>query len=107
MYQPLFNTVVVEINDKDAEWGNGNDDSMLGKSFRLGKVVSIGLLIPDHSHPTDQLSPASLGLFQDTLMATIGEEVMWNEGVEAGTIFEDEGKQYAMIYWWDLRGTKK
>jgi hypothetical protein len=29
---------------------------------------------------------------------------MWNEGVEAGTIFEFDNKLFGMIYWWDIRG---
>jgi hypothetical protein len=45
MYEPVFNSVLVQIDDKDAEWGTGNDDSMLGKSYSKGTVIRIGNIV--------------------------------------------------------------
>lgn len=100
MYTPKFNSVLVEIDDQDAKWGTGNDDSMLGKSYSKGKVVSVApepLSTPDH--------PAGNQL-ETNLTNLIGKDIMWNEGTEAGTLFEEEGKLYGFIYWWDIRGIK-
>jgi hypothetical protein len=104
MYTPLFNSVVVELQDEDDKWGKGNDDSMLGKSYRKGVVVSVGLLSPDHNHPlvgTDEADEVA-----EYVQDLIGKEIMYNEGAEAGTEFEHDDKQYGMIYWWDIRGVK-
>lgn len=96
MYDPLFNSVLVEIDDKDANWGSGNDDSMLGKSYRLGTVVQVGDAVPIATYP------------QTPTMADVekfkGQQIMWNEGAEAGTTFDHDGKLYGFIYWWDVRG---
>lgn len=99
MYKPKFNSLLVEIDDKDAKWGKGNDDSMLGASYREGKLMHIGHIFPTKDYP----SIASA----ESLKASVGRAIMWNEGVEAGTVFEHEGKQYAFIYWWDVRGVKE
>jgi hypothetical protein len=47
MYEPVFNSVLVQIDDKDAEWGTGNDDSMLGKSYSKGTVIRVGDLVAE------------------------------------------------------------
>jgi hypothetical protein len=98
MYQPSFNSVLVEIDDSTAKWGNGNDDSMLGKSYSKGVVKAYGELLPTAEHPVPPNMEHLPSLITD---------VMWNEGHEAGTLFEDDGKQYAFIYWWDLRGARE
>jgi hypothetical protein len=102
MYEPLFNSVLVQIDDKDAQWGSGNDDSMLGKSYSKGKVIRIGTLLETKDYPDvmEQLVIAE-GTILDKL---VGRSIMWNEGVEAGTTFEHEGKMYGFIYWHDIRG---
>jgi hypothetical protein len=105
MYEPLFNTVLVEIDDSEAKWGNGNDDSMLGKSYREGVVVSVGLLVPTNDYPFESLSKTHEALLAQ-VENCLQKHVMWNEGVEAGTVHEVDGKQYAFIYWWDLRASK-
>jgi hypothetical protein len=100
MYTPLFNSVLVEIDDKDAEWGSGNDESMLGKSYSKGKVVRVGNLLETKDHPIEGLNVVDMtNLF--------GKHIMWNEGAEAGTTFEEDGKLYGMIYWFDIRGVKE
>lgn len=102
MYEPIFNSVLVEIDDKDAEWGSGNDDSMLGKSYSKGKVVRIApYFVTTKEHP---LPDGSL-VYEDT-DKLVGKNIMWNEGAEAGTVFEFDGKQFGMIYWFDIRGVK-
>lgn len=104
MYQPKFNSVLVQIDDADAKWGNGNNEEMLGKSYSKGKVVEISKECLDtDSHPLNTNTAAEIKGILDDL---IGKEVMWNEGVEAGTTFEDGGKLYGFIYWWDIRGEK-
>lgn len=97
MYEPVFNSVLVQIDDKDAKWGSGNDESMLGKSYSKGTVIRIGEFINTKEHP----------LITDVINKEVnqlkGKQIMWNEGVEAGTLFEFDGKQFGFIYWWDVR----
>lgn len=102
MYEPVFNSILVQINDKDAQWGSGNDESMLGKSYSKGTVIRVGNFIPSQAYPLPEYKglPLDLADFK-------GKQIMWNEGVEAGTVFDSpDGKQFAMIYWWDIRGVK-
>lgn len=106
MYKPLFNTVLVEIDDEEAKWGNGNDDSMLGKSYRQGKVISKGMMIPTADYLIDKLNPSDITKWLEVWNDIGGKQIMWNEGTEAGTIHEHDGKQYAFIYWFDIRGIK-
>lgn len=97
MYTPLFNSVVIELQDEDDKWGKGNDDSMLGKSYRKGVVVAVGDGMATSAYPE---------VFIDSISGLVGKEVMYNEGAEAGTEFEHDDKQYGMIYYWDIRGVK-
>lgn len=103
MYKPLFNTVLVEIDDKQAKWGKGNDDSLGGEVFREGKLLDVGSFVPTGDYPA---SLQDLIVIREDTGAMIGKTVMWNEGHEAGTVFEDNGKKYALLYWWDIRGVK-
>lgn len=99
MYEPGYNSVLVEIDDKDAQWGAGNDESMLGKSFSKGKFIRLGEFAEDSKYAEetlDEIWPELLKLY--------GKKILWNEGVEAGTTFEFDGKLYGFIYWWDIRG---
>ncbi len=106
MYSPKFNSVLVEIDNKDGEWGGSGDDTVLGKSFHKGKVIKIGLVIPTQQYPI--IEQVSLnGLVGDTLIDMLGKDVIWNEGCEAGTTFEFEGKLYGFIYWSDIRAVKE
>jgi hypothetical protein len=105
MYQPLFNSVLVEIDDKDAEWGSGNDESMLGKSYSKGKVVKVGDLVATQTYP---LVTSELDMLNSQYIKELpGKHIMWNEGAEAGTTFEEDGKLYGMIYWYDIRAVKE
>lgn len=99
MYEPGYNSVLVKIDDKDAKWGAGNDESMLGKSYSKGKLVSIGEFVED-----SQYSEETLEEIWPELLKLVGKKIMWNEGVEAGTTFEHEGQLYGFIYWSDIRG---
>ena len=103
MYNPSFNTILVELQAD--EWGGGNDDSMLGKSYREGMVVSLGLLVPTQAYPFDSLSETHKAFLAETEKC-IGKHIMFNEGVEAGTVHEVDGKVYGFIYWYDIRGVK-
>lgn len=100
MYNPKFNSVLVEIDDKDADWGGENQEAMLGKSYSKGKVISVGEFIDTNDHP----------MLPDTkrghITHLVGKDIMWNEGDEAGLTFEHEGKLYGFIYWWSIRGVK-
>lgn len=100
MYQPKFNSVLVEIDDEDAKWGTGNDDSMLGKSYSKGKVVSVGEYIPTNDYPLIN------DIVDIWLLDAAGKDIMWNEGAEAGTLFEEDGELYGFIYWWDVRAVR-
>ena len=105
MYQPKFNSVLVEIDDTDAAWGGGNDESMLGKSFHKGKAISIGLLVPTSQYPFESLS-ATHQEFLKQAEDCIGRDIIWNEGAESGTTFEEDGKLYGFIYWYDIRACR-
>lgn len=98
MYQPSFNSVLVEIDDKDAEWGGENQESMLGKSYSKGKIVAFGDVFSTQSYP---FAPEG---YQKLFPSLVGKHIMWNEGTEAGTTFEHDGKLYGFIYWFDIRG---
>lgn len=104
MYRPLFNQVLVEVDTESDKWGTGNDESMLGKDYREGIVVSIGLIVPTNDHPFPGGAVDTIVL--DTIEGTIGKQIMWNQGHEAGKTFEHEGKLYALVYWWELVGVK-
>lgn len=101
MYTPSFNSVLVEIDTEDDKWGRGNDDSILGKSYGKGKIVSYGNLVAD-----DKYDSSTLEELIDVLPKE-GMSIMWNLGTEAGTEFEHDGKQYAFIYWYDIRGVRE
>ena len=101
MYSPKFNSVLVEIDDKDAEWGGENNAEMLGKSYSKGTVVSLDKLLSTHDHPLPSVS------FAKSVHELKGKQIMWNEGAEAGTTFEEGGKLYGFIYWFDIRGVKE
>lgn len=102
MYEPLFNTVLVEIADPDAKW-TSTDDSMTGKAFSKGKVIRVGAFTPTNDYP---LNPDGMDALKELVDRLVGRSVMWNEGHEAGTTFEFDGKQFGLIYWWDLRACK-
>lgn len=100
MFKPTFNHVLVEIDDKDAEWGKSSDGNIGGEVWREGKVLDWGEVYetPDHSVPNEELVAI--------LEPLNGKHIMWNEGHEAGTVFEENGKKYCLIYWWDIIGVK-
>lgn len=95
MYEPVFNSVLVQIDDKDAKWGSGNDESMLGASYSKGKVIRVSETLATKDYP---IAPV------EDIDKLEGQQVLWNEGHEAGTIFEFAGKKFGFIYWWDIRG---
>lgn len=97
MYEPVFNSVLVQINDEDAKWGAGNEEAMLGKSYSKGTVIELADVIPSKEHPIALVD-------MDDLKKLEGKQIMFNEGVEAGTVFDFDGKTYGFIYWWDIRG---
>lgn len=105
MYKPGFNSVLVDIDDADAQWGGGNDESMLGKSFSKGTVVSIGEIMRTPEHPTN-VDIDDEHITKKLLPDLVGKQIMWNEGTEAGTTWDEAGKLYGFIYWWDVRGVK-
>lgn len=95
MYKPLFNQVLVEIDDSDAKWGKGNDDSFGGETFREGQLREFGTLLYTKDYPEVE------GVVE-LLEELIGKRVLWNEGHEAGKVFEHDDKKYALVYWWEL-----
>lgn len=105
MYTPKFNSVLVEIEVD--QWGGGNDESMLGKSYSKGKVIEFGDIIPTHDYPLEGFDNSEQGEMYKYTAELTGKSIMWNEGTEAGTTFEVDGKLYGFIYWWDVRGVKE
>lgn len=105
MYKPKFNSVLVEIDDVDAKWGGENNENMLGKSYSKGTAISASDLYRHDKMPwaTEEESKA----LAKEVKALFGKQIMWNEGTEAGTTFEEDGKLYGFIYWWDIRGVKE
>lgn len=98
MYEPAFNSVLVEINDEDAKYGSGNDESMLGKSYSKGTVIKIGDLAGVDKYPVN------IEVLAEDIFKLKGCQIMWNEGAEAGTTFDVGEKKYGFIYWYDIRG---
>lgn len=105
MYRPAFNKVLVEIDDADAQWGGGNDESMLGKSFSKGKVIEFGHMIAVADYPVTDEGIAVIA--KELVTSVKGKNIMWHEGAEAGTVHEVDGKQYGLIYWWDIVGVQE
>ncbi len=104
MYQPKFNHVLVEIDDKDAEWGKSSDENLGGQVYREGKLLAVAdRLFSNESVPVSDLD---LDEVKSDLEKLIGKQIMWNEGHEAGTVFEENGKKYCLIYWHDVIGAK-
>lgn len=103
MYKPKFNQVLVEIDDKDAAWSPGNDDSFGGESYREGKMLEIGTLLRTQEYECIDLDEELL----PSLGKLIGKTIMWNEGHEAGKVFDHDGKKYAFISWYDIIGVKE
>lgn len=101
MYKPAFNTVLVEIDSEADKWGKGNDEAMLGASYREGTVVEVGSYLARKDWPVEHDDLARLGA---DIAKLKGQRIMWNEGTEAGTTFEENGKMYGFIYWNDIRG---
>lgn len=101
MYNPKFNSILVEIDDADAKWGGENNENMLGKSYSKGTLIGTGeyFITKDYPVNPDDIVPILEGL--------MGNQITWNEGTEAGTTFEEDGKLYGFIYWWDIRGVKE
>lgn len=100
MFKPMFNHVLVEVDDKDKAWGGGNNENIGGVAYREGTVISVGSYVPTAEYP---LINDLVDIF---LLEAPGKHVMWNEGHEAGTVFEEDGKQYGFIYWWDIIGVE-
>lgn len=103
MYKPLFNQVLVEVDTESDKWGTGNDESMLGKDYREGKLIELGVLLSTNDHP---ILDSFLDSFNSQLGTYLNKQVMWNQGHEAGKTFEHDGKLYALVYWFDLVGVK-
>jgi hypothetical protein len=103
MYKPLFNKVLVEINQDNKKWGSA-DDSIAGESYREGVVLGLGTIFGTLEHPINNENAGRMIL--EELNPLIGREIMWNEGHEAGTTWEDDGKVYGLIYWWEILGVK-
>ena len=101
MYKPMLNTVLVEIDSETDKWGKGNDDSMLGQAYREGTVIRVGTTMSTATMP---LSESATYTVADRIAELVDKRIMWNEGVEAGTVFEHDGKMYGFIYWNDIRG---
>jgi len=108
MYKPKFNHVLVEIDDNAAKWGKSDDGNLGGEVYREGRVLEV----PDRGNlfafgDTKEMPFESQEFLIATLASYVGKQIMWNEGHEAGTVFEHGGKKYALIYWFDIIGVKE
>lgn len=103
MYEPVFNSVLVQIDDEDAKYGSGNDESMLGKSYSKGTVIGAGGI---NAFKDTFLEAGNAIATAERIGDLEGKQIIWNEGAEAGTTFEFDGKLFGMIYWWDIRACK-
>ena len=104
MFSPKFNSVLVEIDNKDGEWGGSGDDTVLGKSFHKGKLIKIGERLTTQANPISEQDSVRIA---EMLSDTKGKTIIWNEGDEAGTTFEYEGKLYGFVYYWNIRGVRE
>jgi hypothetical protein len=108
MYEPVFNAVVVQIDDKEAAWGGDkSDDGPFGSSYNKGKIVAVA----DDFFPfgdTAHLSVDHVDKMRDRVAHILmtGRPVMWHKGHEGESIFDFNGEKFAMIFWWDLVGVK-
>jgi co-chaperonin GroES (HSP10) len=105
LYEPLFNTVVVEIDDKEAAWGGSKDESagLLGQSYNKGTLIAIAAeLFPFGD--TSRVLKDGLEQIGDRLQSMVGQKILWNKGHEGDNIFEQDGKKYAIMFWWDILG---
>lgn len=100
MYKPKFNHVLVEIDDKDARWGT-NEENIGGAVYREGVIRSVGHIISTQEYPLSQEDTAFV-----VKSLPVGQAVMWNEGHEAGTVFDHDDKKYALLYYFDIIGDK-
>ena len=101
LYRPLGNTVLVELIDEDEVYGTGNDDSMMGLSYQFGKLLEVGPMFSTADYPLN--ADVVKGVLDDL---TPGQRIIFNKGAEANASFTHEGKQYAMIFWWEIRGVE-
>jgi hypothetical protein len=101
MYKPLFNKVLVEIQESPEDKYGKTDDNLGGKAYREGKVLDVGPCCSTADYPL-----TGADLLEALSSIKNDSTVMWHEGHEAGTVFEENGKQYAFVYWWDLCGLK-
>lgn len=100
MFSPMFNKVLVEIDDKDSTWGK-SDDNIGGEVYREGTVLEIGYIIKTSEY---DITPFDV---EEYLFSLIGTQIMWHQGHEAGTMFEENGKKYCFIYWFDIIAVEK
>jgi hypothetical protein len=98
MYKPKYNQVLVEIDTTNEKWGK-ETDNLGGVVYSEGKVIIIGKTLPTSEYP---VPPSNLELQEEFS----GQDIMWNEGHEAGKVFEYDQRKYALIYWWDIAGGK-
>ena len=101
--KPLNNTCLIEIiRDND---GVSRFDE--GESKNKGKLVSVSVNLY-------HLTASSAIRFDDDFLTEMyalltsmnGKIVRWEEYAEQGQIFEEDGKQYALIPWWRLIGVE-
>lgn len=106
MYKPKFNKVLVEIiPDVESKYGSTGDGNIGGEVFREGTVVDVCDVIMPYGD-TRGLNGKDTEIVRDGLIDLKGKTIMWHEGHEAGTVFEEAGKKYALIFWWDICGVK-
>jgi hypothetical protein len=103
MYKPKFNHVLVEITESvEDKYSKADDGSLGGKVYREGKVVELG----EFFATSDVLDVSTFDEVVPFLEELNGKEIMWNEGTEAGTVFEHDGKKYGLINWINIIGVK-
>lgn len=107
MFNPQFNKVLVEIEQSvEDQYGTGNNDSMLGASYNKGKLLKISSVMFPYGD-TQNIAQEGMETLMKRLNDMVDTTIMWHEGTEAGTVFEENDKKYGLIYWFDIIGVKE
>lgn len=101
--KPLNNHLLVEVIRDDEDVIRYTQDETL----RKGKVLNASF---SNYHLTGMggmricETPQELEQMTLELDYLVGKTVMWSEGAESGTVFQHEGKDYALVSFWQLIG---
>jgi hypothetical protein len=99
MIAPLNNNCLVEIIDDNDGLYSGTADENVQKG-----VLRDFYLIDDHITASAGYQICHTAKYKDKLADLIGKVVYWQEYADAGSKFEIDGKQYALVPFYRLIG---